>query len=103
MALFSVSKRIVTSATTTPIDTSTYIVQYTIACSDAGSSWTLKIQDKTSGNPFVLVPAFTLIVPTDGYPNAYMKFDEPIPMQGGIDIVTAGTEGEVFVWLVLVQ
>lgn len=97
-----VQKRITTNATTTAIATSCVISQIVIACAVAGSSWTLKIQDKAS-SPFVLIPAFTLIVPPDGYPNVVLNLASPIPMSGGIDIVTAGGSGtrEVAVWMIL--
>jgi hypothetical protein len=51
----------------------------------------MRIQDLTSPDPFIWIPDFTLSVPVDGYPNVIGKFDLPLPMNGGIDIVTAGT------------
>jgi hypothetical protein len=75
---------------------SSFVSQIVIACANAGTSWTLKIQDK--GSPAkIWVPAFTLSVPADGLPKI-IKFDEPVFFLNGIDIVTTGgTPGEVAV------
>lgn len=94
-------KRIAASGTTTILSTSCLVRQITISCADAGTGWTLKIQDRRSDFPFVLIPAFTLTVPTDGNPNVQLTFQDPLPMEGGIDIITVGTPGEVAIWLIL--
>lgn len=93
-----ITKRIVTSATTTVIAQSCSLRQLVISCVNAGTTWTLQIQDK-AGSPNVLIPAFDLLVPVDGRPNVDIKWEEyPIPMSGGIDIITAGgSPGEVMV------
>ncbi len=59
---------------------------------------TLRIQDQ-AGTPFVLVPTFTMAVPTNGVPTI-IKFDDPIRMDVGVDAVTGGTAaGAVSVWI----
>jgi hypothetical protein len=76
------------------------VFQIVISIASAGTTWKLKIQDK--GSPAtVLVPETTLAAPTT--PTAIIiKFDYPLPMQGGIDIITSsGTPGEVGVWIVV--
>jgi hypothetical protein len=90
-------KRITTSTTTTLMDTSCVISQIVISVADPGTSWTLKIQDKASP-AFVLLPAIALASPST--PDAaIIKFQDPIFMEGGIDIITAGTAGQVAVWI----
>lgn len=80
----------ITSKTTTTVTASTaYVSAIAIACSAAGTSWTLVIQNK-EGTPKILVPSFTLTVPTTGLP-VILQFAEPILMTSGIDIVTGGT------------
>jgi len=89
-----------TPVTTTMIATNCYVQQIVIACEDAGTAWTIRVQDKSSPNPFVLIPEFTLAIPTDGFPNVTWGGSNflPIPMTGGIDIVTRGTTaGKVIV------
>jgi hypothetical protein len=82
------------------------VQQITIVCPVPGTTWTLKIQDKDT-NPFVLIPTFTLALPTNGYPNVTWGGVDahPLPMTGGIDIVTAGGSGtrEVAIWMILIQ
>ena len=96
-------KRITTAATTTVTSTRCLISQVVISCASAGTTFKLKIQDKATPSPFVLIPEFTLIVPTDGMPNVDLLWkDFPVSMDGGIDIITTGTPGEVSVWLALV-
>lgn len=99
-----ITKRITTSTTTTALSTSCVLHQVVIACANAGTSWTMRIQDKTPTNPFIWVPDFTLAIPVDGYPNVIGKFELPIPMNGGIDIVTVGgSPGVVAVCLIISQ
>jgi len=98
-------KRITTGTTGTPVTTNLiatncYVQQIVIACEDAGTAWTLRIQDKSSPNAFVLVPDLTLTVPTTGIPVVLFGGVDffPIPMTSGIDIVTKGTTaGKVLV------
>ncbi len=98
--------RIADNATHTIVAQTCYVQQITITCGVAGSGWTLKIQDKDS-SPSILIPEFTLALPSDGYPNVHwggLNF-QALPMVGGIDIVTAAGSGtrEATVWLVLIQ
>lgn len=88
------SSHITTSTTTTPIHISSYVSAIVVSCSDAGTAWTLKIQDQ-AGTPNILIPPFTLIVPADGLPNINVNFERPQRAVGGIDIITAGTPGAV--------
>lgn len=96
----AVTKRITTSTTTVAIATGCVLYQVVITCS-SGTAWTLAIQDKTAPDPFIWIPAFTLSVPVDGYPNVIANFEFPLPMTDGIDIVTAGGTGAVCVSLVI--
>lgn len=63
-----------------------------------GTTWKLRIQDKTSPDPFIIVPEVTLSSPTlaDWKIQGYEK---PLRMDGGVDIVTTGTPGVVAVWI----
>lgn len=91
-----VKKKITTNATTALAATSGAVKQIVIACSNAGTTWTLRIED---GDGFVLVPTFTLTVPTDGLPKIIV-FDQPIYMSNGISAVTAGAAaGQVQIWV----
>lgn len=96
--------RITGNSTTTVLSATCLISQIVISCAVSGTTWTIKIQDKST-SPFVLVPPFTLSVPTDGYPNVIINFEQPIRMDDGVDIVTATGAGtrEVSVWLVVIQ
>ena|SRR5256885_12326635 len=88
--------RISSSTTTTVTSKSTKVSQVVISCSNAGTSWVLKIQDK-QGTPMIFVPPFTLGIPSTG--PLIIKFDKPILARSGIDIVTSGTAGVVDVWI----
>ncbi len=90
--------RIVTDSDTTVVtDKTCAITQIVIAVQDDGSSWTLRILDK--GSPaLTLIPETTLAAPTT--PAAIiLNFQDPVRMEGGIDIVTTGTAGELGVWI----
>ncbi len=94
-----ITKRITSKATTNVIAETCVIAQIVISCSNAGSAWTIEIRDKATA-PNTWVPAFTLSVPTDGKPVIF-RFEFPLYMQGGVDIVTAGTTaGEVSVQMI---
>ena len=96
-----ITKRIAAATTTTAVSSSCSLKQLIISCPDAGTSFTLRIQDKSS-TPNILIPTFTLSVPSDGNPNVYLKWHEmPVPMDGGIDLITAGTPGVVVVYLTI--
>jgi len=92
------STHITTAATTTVTSTTCYISTIVVSCSNAGTSYTLRIQDK-AGTPKILVPTTTLTVPSTGAPNVSLLWDEPIIMTSGIDIITGGTPGVVDVWI----
>jgi hypothetical protein len=82
-----------TSANTSPTrvtNKSCYVTSVVISCSNAGTNWVIHIQD---GGGKVLIPAFTLLVPTDGLPNVNVSFDEPQVMRDGVYILWAGTPG----------
>jgi hypothetical protein len=96
-----VTKLIKTATTTHAVVGSCLLMQAIISCSDAGTSFVLKIQDLSSPDPFVWIPPFTLAIPSDGYPNIIGKFELPLPFNGGIDIVTTGTPGLVAVCLII--
>jgi hypothetical protein len=97
-----VTKRINSSTTTTVIATSCVVFLIVIACSNAGTAWTLEIRDK-AGTPNVWVPAFYPAVPTDGKIITLLNLEQdfPLPMDGGIDIITSGTPGVVSVCMIL--
>jgi len=97
-----VTKLIKTKTTTHAVVGSCLLLQAVISCSDPGTAFTFALQDLSSPDPFIWIPAFTLAVPSDGYPNVIGKFELPLPCTGGIDIVTAGTTaGVVAVCLII--
>jgi hypothetical protein len=67
---------------------SSYITSVVISCSNAGTAWLLHIQD---GVGKILIPPFTLSVPTDGLPNVNVSFDEPQVMRNGVYILWPGS------------
>jgi hypothetical protein len=72
--------------------------QILIVISSAGTTWKIKLQDMAL-TPAILVPPWTVIVPSDGKP-FYQSFDNPIPMEGGIDFITvSGTPGVADIWM----
>src|SRR5438552_17164553 len=86
------------AATHTVIPTGWAIREIVISPDLVGTAYTLKIQDQSSP-VFVLVPKFTMAVPTDGKPTL-IQFDNPQRMDKGVDVVTAGTPaGSVSVWI----
>lgn len=92
--------RITDKSTTTIASQSRVLRRIIVVCSNAGTSWTLRIQDK-AGSPAIALPSLTLAVPSDGKP-LVVEFEQPgILMEGGIEIVTGGTTaGVVDVWIV---
>ncbi len=89
--------RITTSVATVVTAAGCSVSSIVIAVADAGTSWTFLIRDKASPAK-ILVPLTTLAVPTTPTP-VIIHFDDPIVMEGGIDVVTAGTPGVVNVWV----
>jgi hypothetical protein len=93
-------KRITTSATTAATAQSGRVSQIIISCDNAGTGWTIRIED--NGSPvMVLWPTTTLAVPTTGPLKIF--FDVPVRVNGGIDIITVGTPGIVTVAIEFLQ
>jgi len=87
---------VIAAATTTHIIAGGCAIrEIVISPAAAGTAYTLTIQDQSTP-AFVIVPAFTLTVPTTGLP-IQIKFDNPQRMDGGVDIITGGTPGSVSV------
>jgi hypothetical protein len=86
---------ITTSATTNVAPNTVYLYSLQYSCSNAGTSWSLTIRDR-SPTPIVLYPTTTLAVST--VPVVVQNLVAPIPIIGGLDIITAGTAGAVAVW-----
>lgn len=85
-----------TKTTTTPVTGTCYLWALMYNCTNAGSAWSLTIQDK-AGTPMVLYTLGTLVVST--VPVVVLNLLAPIPMIGGIDIITGGTTaGALNVW-----
>lgn len=84
----SAASRITSNTTTTVTGSTAYVSTIVVACSGAGTTWTLTVQNR-EGTPKVLVPAMTMAVPTAG--PVVIQFAEPVLMTSGIDVVTAGT------------
>ena len=75
-----------TGSTTTVTGKSCYVTSVVITCNNAGTGWTLRIEDIDSP-PKVLIATFVLHVPSDGLPNVNVSFDEPVLMKQGINLV----------------
>lgn len=87
-------KRITTSTTTAATLQSGLVSQIVIAVDNAGTAWTLRIEDNSS--PIIVIfPTATLALSNSG--PIIVKFDKPIRVTGGIDIITTGTAGIVCV------
>jgi hypothetical protein len=98
MILTQVKKRITTSTTTVVKAESCAVTQIVISVANAGTTWKFKMQDKAL-SPFVLIPEITVAAPTTST-TAIINFDDPIYMDGGVDIITSsGTPGEIAVWI----
>ncbi len=72
------ASHITAKTTTTPASATAYVSCIAISCSAAGTAWTMIIRDKQA-TPLILVPSFTLTVPTTGLP-VILQFAEPIIM-----------------------
>jgi hypothetical protein len=98
-----VHKRITSNTTTNVTTKGAAVKQIQISVANAGTSWKLRIQDRASPNPAVLIPDLALSAPTA--PDMGKAFyDVSIPMENGIDIVTpSGTAGVVDVWIAFDQ
>ena len=83
-----ITQHITAKGTVNIADESVVLSQIVFLCSDVGASWTLAILDKAS-TPRTWFGPFDLVLPDDGKP-VIIKFDFPLYMEGGIDVVTAG-------------
>ena len=80
----------------TPVATGTvYLTTLAFNCINAGTGWSFTVQDR-SVPPIVLFAVTPLTVSTQ--PVILLNLSAPIPMMGGLDIVTNGTPGHVNVW-----
>src|SRR6266851_2200817 len=78
----------ITTKTTTTLTSATALISSIAICvTNAGTTQTLVIQDKTPSTPKILYTAGAAIA----VGNTYIIFPAPVLMTGGIDIVTAGT------------
>jgi hypothetical protein len=88
--------RSITGSLTTNVAPNTiYLYSLQYSCSNAGTGWSLKIQDR-SPTPIVLYTIAALVV--SAAPVVVQNLASPIPIIGGLDIITAGTPGAVNVW-----
>ena len=90
--------RITTSVTTNAFSQSVVLTQIVISVNNNGTAWDLRIQDRRSPNPFVLIPNVALSAPSA--PSAVINtFPQGVYMMNGVDIVTTGPNpGEVAIW-----
>jgi hypothetical protein len=72
-----------------------YLYSLMYFCTAAGTTWNIKIQDNASTpNPIYNIAAATVSTT----PVVIFNFDAPIPIIGGLSVVTAGTAGSLNVW-----
>lgn len=83
------SIRVTDKATHTIVEETCVLFYAVISVGTAGTNWTIAIQDK-AGTPFIL-GSFEMALSEDGQPVVLNFKDFPIPMDGGIDIITDGT------------
>jgi len=90
--------QITTNATTTVFGSTCTISQVVISCSNAGTAWALTVQDR-GASAKVLIPGFTLSVPSAG--PIIITFDKFRPrMDSGISAITTGTTpGVLNLWV----
>ena len=85
-----------TKTTNTPVSSTCTLYAIVINTSNAGTSWTLTVQDK-QGTPAILISALTLA--TSQNPLVY-TFPQGIKMTSGIDVTTGGTTaGVADIWV----
>jgi hypothetical protein len=90
-------QRITGNGTITPTTATCYIYNIVYNCTNAGTTWSLTIQDKAP-TPKVLYTIAALVVSTA--PIVVLNQYGPIgPMIGGFDVITAGTAGAVNLWI----
>lgn len=91
--------RIHANGTTTVYDKDCYFDWAKIAVVDGGTSWVLKVQDKATPDPNVLLCGSWATNDKDSG-ITFFQAPEPVLMRGGIDIVAAGgTAGDIYLWL----
>lgn len=89
--------RINTATTTELYDASCFVQQIVISVEGAGTTFKLRIQDRSSP-AMVLIPLTSLSAPSD--PSAaIIRFEDPVFMQDGVDAITTGTPGAVCIWI----
>jgi hypothetical protein len=92
------SARVTTNATTTVTSATAYVYTVTVAVSNAGSAWVIKIQSK-EGTPKILYQATAAVGTTTP-----ISAEVPIGLVSGIDIVTTGTTpGTADIWITYSQ
>jgi hypothetical protein len=74
---------------------SAYLYNLMYNCTNAGTSWSITIQDR-SPTPIVLYTLAALVVST--VPVVIVNLQAPVPLIGGLDIITAGTAGSLGLW-----
>ena len=83
------ASHITTNTTTTPTAATAYISTIAICVTNAGTTWTLNIQDK-GGTPKIIYTSAAVAIG-----NTYIQFPAPVLFTSGIDIVTGGTTAGV--------
>ena len=83
------------------VNQSAYLAYVIFSIVAPGSSWKLTVQDKSSPTKNVLIPPFDF---TPAGPDAPLVVKEwepkrPCLMNNGIEILSAGTAGEAFMWV----
>ena len=91
------SKLINATGTVSLFTTSATAYLYTLIynCTNAGTTWTIKIQDNST-TPNVLYNLGAAVVSTT--PVVVVALSAPIPIIGGISVVTTGTAGSLNIW-----
>jgi hypothetical protein len=94
-APFYSSTHITSSGTTSITSTTSYISSIVVTATNAGTTWTLLIQNKEGTPKVIWANSGTgLTVGT-----SFMDMDVPVISTGGIAVVTAGTAGVVDVFI----
>lgn len=90
-------KRIAAGSTIAIIAKTIALKQLVIVVSSAGTTWNIRIEDNSS-TPAIIVPPIQVSAPST-LSWIYQHFDEPLPMQDGLDFVTiSGTPGVLDIW-----
>ena len=92
---------ITTSTTTNVVNKSVYLTRVLISMVDTGTSWTVGIADKGTPVSYVIPPVLPEKT-VDAAGRAWAP-EQPILMEGGIDVITAtgggGTPGNANIWI----